>query len=293
MQLAVREIDRLGGLAKRMPFTAGAFLVGSAAIVGLPPLNGFLSEWLVYRSLLQGGIASHGARVAIVAGAALAMIGALALACFAKVVGIVYLGTPRDASAVANAHESPAGITGPLLGLSLACAAIGLLPVLVVPALLRVGASVAGVNAQGLQSLVTPDATTLTLFMVALAGAIASTWLIRVRWFRHRADERAGTWACGFPGQTVRMQYSASSFAAPLLVAFSPVAGVEVHRGATTFATHPIDPVLRRVLLPAWERLRAEAGRLRPMQHGRVGLHLLYVAAALTAMLFYLILADR
>ena len=289
----VREIDRLGGLAKRMPLTAVAFLVGSAAIVGLPPLNGFLSEWLVYRSLLQGGIATHGARVAIVAGAALAMIGALALACFAKVVGIIYLGTARDASAVTNAHESPAGITGPLIGLSLACAAIGLLPVLVVPALLRVGASVAGLNTQSVHSLIKPDATTLTLFMVGLAAAMALAWMVRALLLRHRTDARADTWACGFPGQTARMQYSASSFAAPLLVAFSSVAGVQVRRGATAFATHPIDPVLRRVLLPAWESLRAGAGRLRPIQQGRVGLQLLYVAATLTALLFYLLLADR
>ena len=288
----VREIDRLGGLAKRMPLTAGAFLVGSMAIVGLPPLNGFLSEWLVYRALLEGGIATQGARVAVVVGAALALIGALALACFAKVVGIMYLGTARDASAVTNAHESPIGITGPLMGLSLACAAIGLLPVLVVPALLRVGASVAGLSTLGVPSL-NPDATALTLFMAALAAAMAFVWMVRARLLRHRTADRADTWACGFQGQSVRMQYTASSFAAPLLGAFGPVAGVGVHRSATTFATHPIDPVLRRVLLPAWESLRAGAERLRPIQQGRVGLHLLYVAAALAALLLYLILAHR
>lgn len=288
----VREIDRLGGLAKRMPLTAGAFLVGSMAIVGLPPLNGFLSEWLVYRALLEGGIATQGARVAVVVGAALALIGALALACFAKVVGIMYLGTARDASAVTNAHESPIGITGPLMGLSLACAAIGLLPVLVVPALLRVGASVAGLSTLGVPSL-NPDATALTLFMAALAAAMAFVWMVRARLLRHRTADRADTWACGFQGQSVRMQYTASSFAAPLLGAFGPVTGVGVHRSATTFATHPIDPVLRRVLLPAWESLRAGAERLRPIQQGRVGLHLLYVAAALTALLLYLILAHR
>ena len=288
----VREIDRLGGLAKRMPLTAGAFLVGSMAIVGLPPLNGFLSEWLVYRALLEGGIATQGARVAVVVGAALALIGALALACFAKVVGIMYLGTARDASAVTNAHESPIGITGPLMGLSLACAAIGLLPVLVVPTLLRVGASVAGLSTLGVPSL-NPYATALTLFMVALAAAMAFVWMVRARLLRRRTADRADTWACGFQGQSVRMQYTASSFAAPLLGAFGPVAGVGVHRSATTFATHPIDPVLRRVLLPAWKSLRAGAERLRPIQQGRVGLHLLYVAAALTALLLYLILAHR
>jgi hydrogenase-4 component B len=266
--------------------------VGSAAIVGLPPLNGFLSEWLVYRSLLQGGVETHGARAAIVAGVALAMIGALALACFAKVVGIMYLGVPRDADAVSGAHESPAGITGPLVGLSLACAAIGLLPVLVVPALLRVGASVAGLNPQMGTSLIGSDAITLTLFMVALSAAMVLAWMLRALLHRRRSDAPSDTWACGFPGQTARMQYTASSFAAPLLVAFRPVSGVQVHQSATSFVTHPIDPVLSRLLLPAWVGLRAGAGRLRPMQQGRVGLQLLYVAAALTALLVYLILAG-
>jgi hydrogenase-4 component B len=288
----IRDIDRLGGLAKRMPVTAAAFLVGSVAIVGLPPLNGFLSEWLVYRSLMQGGIAAHGGRAAILWGAALAMIGALALACFAKVVGVMYLGTARDARVVADAHESPSGITGPLIGLSLACVAIGLLPVVVVPALLRVGASMAGLSPRDVQSAIDPDVTVLTVFMVALAAAMGLGWGARALLLRRRTEERAGTWACGFSAQTVRMQYTASSFAAPLLVAFSPVAGVQVHRGARSFATHPIDPVLRRVLLPAWEGVRAGAGRFRPIQQGRVGLQLLYVAAALTALLFYLILAD-
>ena len=90
-----RDIERLGGLAKRMPLTWAAFLVGSVAIVGLPPLNGFVSEWVTYQALLAGGMLEGPIRLQVLAVAGLALVGALALACFAKVCGIVFLGQPR------------------------------------------------------------------------------------------------------------------------------------------------------------------------------------------------------
>jgi len=90
-----RNIERLGGLAKRMPLTWAAFLAGSVAIVGLPPLNGFVSEWLTYQALLAGGMLEGPIRLQVLAVAGLALTGALALACFAKVCGIVFLGQPR------------------------------------------------------------------------------------------------------------------------------------------------------------------------------------------------------
>src|SRR5260370_36404724 len=103
-----REIDHLGGLAKRMPWTACCFLVGAVAICGLPPLNGFVSEFLIYLGLL--GTLGNGDREsyspAAFAVPALALIGALALACFVKVYGGVFLGTARSDHAQ-HAHESP------------------------------------------------------------------------------------------------------------------------------------------------------------------------------------------
>src|SRR6266511_4020075 len=84
-----REIDRLGGLARSMPVTTATFLIGSAAIVGLPPLNGFVSEWVVFQALLRGASAGDALRFAGLAVVVLAFIGALALACFVKVIGVV------------------------------------------------------------------------------------------------------------------------------------------------------------------------------------------------------------
>ncbi|TNF22455.1 MAG: hydrogenase, partial [Deltaproteobacteria bacterium] len=109
-----RLIDRLGGLAHRQPVTAFAFLVGAVAISGLPPLNGFASELLVYLGLFDA--AQHGAPAVALAAPALALTGALALACFVKVYGVVFLGAPRTPEAAA-AHPAPPSMRAPMLAL--------------------------------------------------------------------------------------------------------------------------------------------------------------------------------
>ena len=137
-----RNIEELGGLARRMPLLALTFVVGAAAIIGVPPLNGFVSEWLVFRGLMGAGIAGGAVRIAVLAVPLLALAGGLALACFAKVVGVMFLGTPRS-DRVAHAGEARAGLLAPAAALAAACVFLGLLPTLVLPALLRVGAQVA------------------------------------------------------------------------------------------------------------------------------------------------------
>src|SRR5512142_254877 len=121
-----REIDLLGGVARAMPRTAILFLVGAAAISGLPPLNGFVSEWLVF----LGSLSSLSARgeplaFAVLAVPALGLVGGLAAACFVKVHGAVFLGSPRSAEAE-RAHEAPAAMLWPMALLAAACVAIGL-----------------------------------------------------------------------------------------------------------------------------------------------------------------------
>src|SRR5712691_10060582 len=176
----VRDIDRFGGVARRMPTTAAAFLVGSAAIVGLPPLNGFVSEWVVFQALLRGGVggsARDAIQLAGLAAVALALIGGLALACFVKVVGVLYLGTPRDVVAT-TAREPTARMIRPVVGLAVACVAIGLLPIAVVPAALRVGSLVAGIA----PGAVGPDvaaAGPATAFTLGLTAALLAAWAAR------------------------------------------------------------------------------------------------------------------
>jgi hydrogenase-4 component B len=127
-----RQIDRLGGLAKAMPWTAACFLTGSVAICGLPPLNGFVSEWFVYLGLFKSALT--GGTAATIGVPVLAMVGALAVACFVKVYGTVFLGEPRTRGS-ARAHEAPLAMRLPMLALAATCALIGLAPALAAPAL--------------------------------------------------------------------------------------------------------------------------------------------------------------
>ena len=282
-----RAIDRLGGLAPRMPWTTATFLVGSAAIVGLPPLNGFVSEWVVYQSLLRGASAGGAVQLAGLAAVVLALIGALALACFAKVVGVLYLGTPRHTLA-ANPHEAAPAMIRPLVALASACVVIGLVPVAVVPPALRVGSLVAGLPL-GADAAAGPA----TAFTVGLALSLLVAWALYVALGRRQHRLEAATWGCGYPAATPRMAYTASSFAAPLLGVFRSFSGVRTHRTAEGFSTHAIDPVLDGVVLPAWRGARRAVAWVRQVQHGGLSRYLLLVGAAVVASLLYLLAASR
>ena len=289
-----REIDRLGGLARRMPTTTVTFLVGSAAIVGLPPLNGFVSEWVVYQALLRGGTAHGAAQLLGLGAVVLALIGALALACFVKVVGVLYLGTPRATLATAP-QESGAGMIRPLIGLAAACVAIGLVPMVVVPPVLRVGSRVAGLRSGAPDGGLPADAAAgpATAFTVSLALSLLAGWGVYAAVRRGHRRVEAATWGCGYSLPTPRMAYTASSFAAPLLGVFRSFSGVRTHRTALAFATHAIDPVLDGVLVPVWRSARAAVARLRHVQRGGLSLYLLLVGAAVVASLLYLLVAGR
>jgi hydrogenase-4 component B len=286
-----RALDRLGGLARRMPLTWIAFLVGSAAIVGLPPLNGFVSEWLVYQALLGGGTSAGPIRLTLIGVAGLALIGGLALACFAKVCGIVFLGVPRSADAE-RGHEASRGLLGPMFGLVAGCVLIGLVPVLAVRPALAVGAAVARIPVTsagtGVVEALTPIAL-LSLGLLALLW-IGSVAMSAVR--RRRPVTEAETWGCGYALPSARMQYTASSFAAPLLATYGPLAGVREERTADAFHSHARELVLDGVILPAWDGVRGALWRLRPIQHGRLWVYLLYIIAVLLLLLLYIGLAG-
>jgi hydrogenase-4 component B len=282
-----RDLDRLGGLATALPWTAAAFVIGSAAIVGLPPLNGFVSEWLVFRALLQTGTATTGLHVAVLATAVLALIGALALACFTRVVGVAFLGNARDPS-IQPAPET-AGLTAPVLVLAAASVAIGVLPVLVLPPAFRAGAQLAGAANFPLDD---PASFGLTRFALAVACGLLLVAAARAALLRRRPSTRASTWGGGYQPTTSRMQYTAASFAAPLLILFRGVAGVRIERTPHALRAHAADPILKRMILPGWNGIRATAGRLRALHDGRLSLYLVYIVATLVVLLMYLVIAP-
>jgi formate hydrogenlyase subunit 3/multisubunit Na+/H+ antiporter MnhD subunit len=221
-----RDFDGLGGLIHRMPRTAVFFLVGALAISALPPLNGFVSEWLLFQSVLAGPeLAEPILRFLTPAvGGLLALSAALAAACFVRVYGIVFLGRPRSSEASA-AHEVPAAQVFAMGFLATLCVAGGLLGGLAVAGLgpvldLVIGARLPGVNLGPTPfSLVAfdsarsiYDAVTITAF-VAIAGTLTTLLL---HWISERRTRRGPAWDCGFPDPSPMTQYTASSFAQPL-----------------------------------------------------------------------------
>jgi len=285
-----RELERLGGLARALPVTWMVFLVGSAAIVGLPPLNGFVSEWLIFQGLLTAGFSATPAALGVFGAAALALVGGLALACFAKVGGVVFLGRARSA-ATAGAREAGPGYLVPAAALALACITIGFWPGLVLAPVVRVAAFVSGV----------PEAAAIAEAggvvaaggrMALLAGLLLAVslllWWLRASALRRHAVSTAATWACGYANLTPRAQYSASSFAAPLLSLFGRLSGVRTVSRPRAFETHPANLVLDRAVIPAWRLLQAASGRLHRLQQSRIQLYLLYLVATVSLLLIYL-----
>ncbi len=283
-----RVIDELGGVARRMPLTAAAFLVGSVAIVGLPPLNGFVSEWVVFLALLRSGEATTALRVASVAAAGLALIGGLALACFTKVDGVVFLGNPRSPSVMAT--ERGLGSVGPMLALAAACLTIGFYPALAVAPAVAVGMSVAAGTTLPAAELAELNAALPRVALVALGVVALSAlvWLARGRLVARASAASSGTWGGAGAPLTARMQYTGSSYAAPLLGAFGPLAGVRAHAEAGRFHSHPIDLVLDGMVFPAWRRVGRMAREARLFQAGRLRWYLLYVILTLLALLLYI-----
>lgn len=291
-----RELDHLGGLSKAMPVTAALFLVGATAISGLPPLNGFASEWLVYMGALQAVFAPVRSpfQLALVAVPALALVGGLAAACFAKVVGTVFLGHPRSVHA-AHAHEPPASMLAPMAILAVACAAIGLHPGAWLPALARAAAGWSrmapeAIAAGGAGAMASAARIGLVAALLLLAVGALLLW----RRARLRAPQPlAPTWGCGYARPTPRMQYTGSSFADGLVLRFGwvffPRTRIVLPSGPfprrASFDSSVPDTVLDVVIVPASGRVTRWAERVRGYFIGRVQFQALLVVLGLLTLL--------
>jgi hydrogenase-4 component B len=220
------EIDRLGGLARSMPVNAAMFLVAAVSICGLPPFNGFVSEWILYGSLFGGAIGPVPAAAgpAALGAVALALMGGLALACFAKVFSVVFLGVPRDASI--RPHPTAYLMRMGMLLLALPCIVIGLVPAMFVPLTTGGVSVVAGLSTascHGPLHDILGSLGMLSRMAAILLGLLTGLALLRRTVLRRNRleDGTAGpTWGCGYARPSPRMQYTASSFAWSLVDAF-------------------------------------------------------------------------
>jgi hydrogenase-4 component B len=294
-----RELDHLGGLLKRMPWTGFTFIVGAVAISGLPPLNGFISEFLIYLGSFQNGVrAPLGQAIpslAVIAG--LALIGGLAAACFTKACGIVFLGEPRGHRS-AQAHEVGIGMKMPMIVLAAACLAIGLLSPMLVAWMAPVVHSVTGLPSDALsQSL---GAAIRPLRMIVLASCLFFVVLGLLTLARRLALGRrpvssAGTWDCGYARPSVRMQYTASSFVQPLTDLFRPFLQTrrktlsikDVFPSRASLATHTPDVFHEGIFNPLFAAIVKTLGRLKAIQHGRVHIYVLYVVITILVLLIW------
>ena len=301
-----RNMEEMGGLIKRMPWTAACFLVGSIAIAGLPPLNGFVSEWLTFQALLQNLSVARPALnlVFALALAGLALTAGLAAACFVKAFGISFLGLPRSEEA-AHAHEAPAAMRAAMVALALACAGLGIGATLIVPPLAAVaaeltrGARVPITVFGGVTVRVSGDFASVSTLTVAAALGVAVLLLVAgVRLAGASARARVSdTWGCGRIVQTARMQYTATAFSNPFKRVFDFFyrprrrLDVDLHPESRFFVRSIAYESPTRSIFDDWlyTPLMAALGRAtataRAIQSGSANLYLAYILAALVAML--------
>jgi hydrogenase-4 component B len=304
-----RNMEQMGGLIRRMPWTALFFLIGAIAISGLPPLNGFVSEWFTYQGLLAGfGATATLTRIAFpIAGALLALTAALAAACFVKAFGIAFLALPRSQNAE-RASEAPLSMKTGMAGLALACVVLGLGATWFVPIFASItqqafGVQITGQLVAGSGLLLTAGSVhngsvsplVLALALVALGVVPLALWFALGR----RSKRTAGpAWDCGLPGLTSANEYTATAFSKPLRMIFgaifrprreiqaefdvSPYYPKAIHFESEiepTFETHFYQPL--------WEGFLALTARMRKIQTGSIHAYLAYIFVTLILLLLF------
>ena len=303
-----KRMGMLGGLIHAMPQTALAMLVGAAAISALPPLNGFVSEWLTFQAiLLSPDLPVWGLKMLIPAvGALLALAAALAAACFVRLYGIVFLGRPRSAAA-SQAREADGFTRTAMASLAVLCLAAGILPGPVIDALQGAVAPLVGVRMTGQGHLawlsIIPVAEGrssyngfLVFVFIALSASLAA---LAVHAFGSRAVRRAPAWDCGFPGDDPLAQYSAESFAQPLRRVF----GRSLFAARETVTMPPPgdmaparlsvserDPAWAFLFAPLGRAVSALSGRANAIAHLNIRNYLALVFGALVLLLVVLAL---
>ena len=291
----IKQIDQLGGLMKRMPVTGKTFLIGSVSISGLPPFNGFISEFLIYYGAFHG-LTLGGAPFifTILAILSLAIIGGLATACFSKVVGLIFLGEPRCEKA-ADASEPETTMTLPMVLLASACIVIGIFPEPFIH-----------VACQALESIkyirVVP-----TNEMMIVAGNLAfaarllvivflASLLLRKLFYRKKDVTTGPTWGCGFTQPSVKMQYTGTSYAMSIVDFFRPFVGIRtsysginrIFPGRTTYRTEVHDIAEKTLMDRIVSPLLYLLAKLRWIQHGHIQLYIGYIVATIIALLLFI-----
>ncbi len=295
-----RSLGKLGGLIHRMPWVAWLALVGTLSIAGLPPLNGFVSEWLLLQAFLFTPSLPQSFINMLVPVAAAAVVLAAALGAYVmvKFYGVIFLGRPREPN-LAYAHDAGIFERIGMSWLALGCVVLGLFPVHVIAVLDRINAMLIGstVGHQGahwwLLAPINPDRSSYSpaiLLVVIVAVVVLTIYVVRRAY--HGRLRRGPAWDCGYPLQTPRMQDTAEGFGQPIRQVFEPFFRLE-RTLPTPFDEKPVYKVTAEDHLWYWLYLPVARGAefvarlVGRIQQGRIAAYLMYSFITLLALLFF------
>jgi hydrogenase-4 component B len=296
-----RNLGKLGGLMRYMPWVGATTLAGVIASAGLPPSNGFVSEWLLLQSFLfTGALPNPYLKMLVpVFAAGVALVAALAGYVMVKFFGVIFLGKPREEK-LSEAHDASSLERLGLVWLTAGCVLLGLFPVAVIEVIdpvpfALVGRGLAQSGHIGDWMLLAPVSAERAsysplIFLVATVAIVLVT-ILAVRRFYHGRLRRAPPWGCGFPSGTARMQDTAEGFGQPIRQIFEPFYRMR-RELPTAFDSHPRYRVIVEDPLWGWVYLRIAAATERVsrfvglMQRGRIAIYLLYSFLTLVTLLF-------
>ncbi|MDE2002623.1 MAG: hydrogenase 4 subunit B [Betaproteobacteria bacterium] len=297
-----RSLGKLGGLIHRMPWVAWLALAGTLASAGLPPLNGFVSEWLLLQAFLFTPTLPQSFINMLVPLAAAALVLAVALAGYVmvKFYGVIFLGRPREPS-LAYAHDAGRFERAGLVALAAACVLLGIFPATVLGAIDHVTAQLVGSAASGGDTswlLLAPlgaerSSYSPLIVLGAIVGAVLITiQLVHRMW--HGRVRRAPAWDCGFPLQTPRMQDTAEGFGQPIRQVFEPFFRIERHLPSPfdakpRYSMNASDHWWQWLYLPIARAAEAVARLFGLIQRGRISVYLTYSFVTLLALLLFVL----
>jgi len=289
----LRDMEKMGGLIKVMPATALFFLIGAMGISALPPLNGFVSEWLTFQAFFAGVTQSQGAVkiFMVVSAAALALTSGLAAACFVKAFGITFLALPRSARA-GEAKESNFLMKAGMALLAAGVVVFGVGAGLVAPMILRVSRAVLGAPQAEVSLYI------VSVLPALIAVAVAGIGIAIFLWFRfglRTGQVSYNTWDCGYYTLDSRTEYTATAFSKPFRIAFSffllPYRKSEkirdsfYHVRKFTYETHTTFVFRKYLYEPLVRLVYASAWNMRKLQPGSIHLYILYIFITLVGLI--------
>lgn len=295
-----RNIEELGGLMKKMPKTGTLFLLGALSICGLPPFNGFISEFLIYSGLFNGlhGISVYLTVIFLGGIVGLALIGGLAIFCFTKAFGLTFLGSPRSEKA-SNASEVTTSMIFPNVIIGIVMIVIGLFPIIFVAPIIHI--VISSLPAEIYDSLSMHLLSDLQ--QISLVSGCFILLVLALLWYRYRLMQkrkihRGPTWGCGYTGLTPAHQYTSTSFASDYAQLVRPVIKStyvivpfreeEIFPENRSFAMHSSDPIQSKVVNALSEKMLGVLRRFAVLQTGKMQHYILY---ALVFMLFIFLLS--